>query len=384
MFACQASCILRNLELMGCSISTSAVGHAARSLARLPHLQSLALRGPNVPVRIAAQLTGLTSLIIRDSTDADAEQMLRVAGQNTGLVQLKYNTSVVPSPYMASQQFTLLSNCTSLMHLNMAAFHIDDQALDVLLTHCTSITDLTLGSITLDSSRADRQCSWRKLSLLGPPGDILLYLPYLPLTSVQELWNLYNILSGVLPLPPPDAVPAAQLPSLLHQAATNLATCPAWISAAPSKLTLQGAGQELTADQQVQLFQALAPLGGPHVTEIEVCLEGQLELGSAEVQALASSIGGSLQKLRLYRCTLLSTFWKALAHHFPQLSSLDLPGGIQAGVGDITMYLAMRSSSSPQPMRLDISPEVLHEESQKWLEEVFGAWQLPNVTLEFW
>jgi hypothetical protein len=363
------------LTLTNCSINADAARHAAHSLARLPHLQDLTVTGPGVPVSIATQLTGLTSLIL--SNDADAEQIFMVAGHNTGLAHLKFGMSSARPPVQASHHFALLSNCTSLTHLNIAGLQIDGQAVDILLTHCTNITDLTLGPATLDSSRADRQCSWRKLSLLGPPGDILFQVAYLPLRSVQILEAGLTIVGRLLL---PDAVPASQLPSLLHQAATNLASCPAWARAAPSRLSLQGAGQALTAGQRVELLQALAPLC-THVTEMIIYLWHQLELGCMEVQALANSTGGSLQSLSIHNCTLLGTFWKALTLHLPQLAYLELSGSITANVMDIAMYLSMRSSSSSQPLRLEVSQGVLDAQSKLQLEQHITSWQLQGITL---
>jgi hypothetical protein len=337
-----------------------------------------------VPVSIAAHLTGLTSLIL--GSNADAEQMFRVAGQNTGLVQLEFGWSPDRPLPMASHQRTLLSTCTSLTQLDIAGFHTDHQALDLLLTYCTSIIDLTLGSTTLDSSMADRQCSWQKLSLRGPQAGNLFHLAYLPLRSVQKLVERCGVMSGSLLLPPPGAVPAAQLPSLLHQAATNLGSCPAWIQAPPFRLKLYGGGQELGADQRVQLFEALAPLCGSRVKEMIVELDEQLELGSAEMRALASSIGEGLQILRLDSCTLLGTFWRALAHHFPCLACLDLSSMVLLpdaweSVTDIAMYLSLRSCTWLGPMLLKVGPGVLDEEAQLQLEKHINRWQLPRTAL---
>jgi hypothetical protein len=315
--------------------------------------------------------------------------MFQVVGENTGLAQLEFGRSEYDAPYTAKQQqLTLLSACTNLTQLNISGVLVDGQALDLLLTQCTSIISLTLGRTTIDSSRADKQCSWRMLHLRGPWEAKLLQLAYLPLRSVQELsdhWGNDNILSGRLELPP-VRVPAAQLPSLLRQAATNLATCPAWIRAAPSQLSLEG-GQELSADQRVQLFQALGPLAAPHVKGLTIQLMEQLKLGSAEVQAIANSIGGGLQALTLRRCTLLGTFWEALAHHFPQLSSITLSNNVRAGVNDIAKYLAVCPCSSPQAtgmhLKFHISPWVLGKRSQLQLQEHISRLQLQNITLLF-
>jgi hypothetical protein len=386
MFACQPSCMLTCLQLKDCSIKSYTIGNAAHSVARLPHLRSLALEGSGVPIETAAQLTSLTNLIIYNHNNTtDVEKIFRLAGQNKGLQRLELSGKA--PPLQAGHLLTLFSDCMSLTQLNVSAAEIDGQALDVLLTHSTRVTDLTLGAINLDSSRAHRQCSWRKLSLLDLHDELLMQLAHLPLRTVQDL-NYWGFRSGwgCFNLPGPAAVPAAQLPSLLHEAATNLATCPAWIHAPPSKLSLWGGGQQLTADQRVQLFHALAPLAAPHVTEMRLNLDGQLQLSSAEIQALADSIGSDPPKLSLHNCSLSGTFWKALANHFPQLSSLDLCEGVRASANDIAAYLSMCSSSARQAtgMRLKAHPDILDAESQLRLQEHINHWQLHlhNITCE--
>jgi hypothetical protein len=121
ILASQVSCVLRTLKLINCHINASAAGHAAHSLARLPHLRDLAVAGFGVPISIAAQLTGLTSLSLNY---ADAERMFKVAGQNTGLVELEAGWSPVVLPLPASSLLTLLSNCTSLTQLNIAGLRL--------------------------------------------------------------------------------------------------------------------------------------------------------------------------------------------------------------------------------------------------------------------
>jgi hypothetical protein len=134
----------------------------------------------------------------------------------------------------------------------------------------------------------------------------------------------------------------------------------------------------------MQLFQAVAPLAAPPVTRLTISLEGQLELelGCVEVQALASSIGGSLRTLILGNCTLLSTFWEDLAHHFPELASIVLLLQIETSALDIAGYLSARSSSSSQPMCLRVYNGALDEKSQQLLEEHISHHQLHNITLE--
>jgi hypothetical protein len=115
-----------------------------------------------------------------------------------------------------------------------------------------------------------------------------------------------------------------------------------------------------------------------------VILDGQLELGSTEVQGLASSISGSLETLRLSNCTLLSTFWRALASHLPHLSYLELSGSVESSAMGIAMYLTERSCSLTQPMLLVVRKGVLKDRSRQGLREHTNAWQLhlQGITLE--
>jgi hypothetical protein len=114
--------MLRSLQLINCSIDKDAVEKAAHSLARLPYLKALTLQEAAVPYSIAAELTGLTSLIINPNRDVpfdmeDGEPMLRVAGHNPGLVRLELGGMWCTE---APHQFSLLSTCTNLIKLDIS------------------------------------------------------------------------------------------------------------------------------------------------------------------------------------------------------------------------------------------------------------------------
>jgi hypothetical protein len=117
-----------------------------------------------------------------------------------------------------------------------------------------------------------------------------------------------------------DDVPEAldDVPEALRQAAASLAGCPAWQRAPAPKLALFGdpegfwhgpatsdsddetyhddgevrlPEESFTQEQALALFEALAPLGGPHVKEVELCVDSMcFDLGEAEVDTLGWSV----------------------------------------------------------------------------------------------
>jgi hypothetical protein len=217
------------------------------------------------------------------------EEDFAVAAQNQGLRSLSlmntYFQEKQLQPYLLRQ---VLTSCTGLKQLLLGSVCIDDQGLEELLTHGTSITELTLGSTILTTSKADRPCSWRKLSIYGT----LQEFAYLLFSSVQQLVVRTGGPAPVVEMFLPSDTPPAQLLHLLHQATTNLASCPAWAKAPPHELVLCGTAQDLTSAQRLQLLQALAPVAGGHVNTLR--LTARMQLGQAEVEAIAGSFAGSL------------------------------------------------------------------------------------------
>jgi hypothetical protein len=330
---------LTSLCLRQCSIDSEATQHAVVALAQLPGLRALHLEYPDAPapVGLAEQLTGLTSLTISTDGAVMDEQQVAVAAQNQALRSLSLVNEQLPGQVLQPEVLCqVLTSCTGLTQLTLPDIWIDDQGLEVLLTRGTSITNLTLGETILTTSKADWGCSWRKLKVHGE----LQEFAYLPLKSVQQLHPYL----GNLYLPP--NTPVAQLPDLLHQATTNLASCPAWVKAPPSELTLSGGAQYLTSDQRLQLLQALAPVAGRHVSK--PMLDVNMQLGGAEVEALASSLAESLTILHLNSATLLDSFWRPLAQRFTHLQELRLDSGIKADAMSVATYLVMFSSSAAQ------------------------------------
>jgi hypothetical protein len=376
----QPSPSLTSLQLLHCSINSTAVQHTAAALAQLPGLQALHLEeaGPQAPVKLAERCTGLTSLSIKTEQAVLGEQQVAVAAQNQGLRSLGLMSRQLSAQRLQPDLLQkVLSSCTALTQLTLTCGRVDDQG--VLLTHGTSITDLTLGNTSLTTSKADWPCSWHKLKLRYAT---LQDLAYVPLRSVQELRVTRNGSPWALgQFDLPSRTPAAQLLRLLRQATTNLASCPAWVKAPPSELALVVRVSGLTAAQGLQLLRALAPVAGRHVTKLR--LEAPMQLGQAEVEAIASSFAGSLTSLHLRSATLHDSFWKPLAQHFPNLQELLLEVGIKADVMSVAMYLAMvscRQSASHQRLHADIG--CFYESDATHLQACVAAWGLENIHLD--
>jgi hypothetical protein len=240
---------------------------------------------------------------------------------------------------------------------------INDQGLGAMLTLTPNITSLTIGSIKAEMSFADRPCNWQKL-LLGEQADYayvqpsVLLLARLPLRRVMHLsiWRS-NLSELQLPL---GRIPHAQLHVILRQAATNLASCPAWQAGSKSQVSLQGDPGPappnmvgLNGQQAIQLLESLAPLGGPAVKQVEVSISSAVfQWGCPEVQALARSLGGQVTDLLLGQCSLQSDFWVALDECFPALTSLHLQQSATCYAPDVAIFCSNRPADRPFTLHL--------------------------------
>jgi hypothetical protein len=367
-----------------CPIDSEAVQHAAVALAQLPGLQALHLEDfhSRAPVGLAQHLTGLTSLTIETEQAVLDKQQVAVVTQNKGLRSLSLVTGVSTRLLKPRWLQQMLTSCTGLTQLTIMSGTLNDEGLCELLTHGTSITDLTLGETELTSSKADWACSWRSLTLLGELHEFA-YLPLKSVRKVQVQVEHGGPDSGRKPsltLSLPHHIPAAQLPDLLHQATRNLASCPAWVKTPAPELELGGSAdtQGLTSAQRVQLLQALAPVAGKHVKKLRLCVS--MQLGQAEVEAVAGSFPSSLTHVYVGRATLPDSFWRPLAQHFPNLQELCLGSGLKADPMSVAMYLTMCSCCAPQGMHAVI--ECFNEKDATHLQSCVDAWGLQNIHLD--
>jgi hypothetical protein len=282
--------------------------------------------------------------------------MYAAAARNPGLLSFSVDhTGELFAP--AAQVEQLLKACPSLTHLGFNSARVQQDALDAILTYGTNITSLSAYRMEPDSSIADRQASWRKLVLTDDDYPTALHLADLPLQSVTSLQFSEDEETTLDRLELPITwVSADQLPGLLLRATTNLARCPVWRSKPESCLTLcddssydaehPPSPASFTPEQRVQLFQALAPVGGPHVKVFALSIEGfNVQLGREEVTALAQSLGKGLLALRLGHCTLAAGFWASLDDALPSLQCLTLEEHVICSAADIGIYCAKRPSA---------------------------------------
>jgi hypothetical protein len=395
---------VNSLVLKHCRINPSALERAAAALGRLHRLRSLQVTQSDTLMRLAAQLTGLLSLQVDQSAAATRlaiglkslegnratpsldEQLMLLATRNTQLQKLVITGPPLIYKDLSAGHFKdLLLSCPGLTGLELHHRSIDQDGLDALLTHGTNITHLHLSSSSLTASRAHAPCSWKVLSLATPS---LQLLAYLPLKSLQELTLTvagysWPSIGDTLMLYLHPATPAPQLLSLVSQAASNIAACPACVKQPHQRFTglhLACMRPSLMPQERVQLFEALAPL---RVLQLEqLTIWTPLELGSPEVEALVHSLGGSIESLTLWGCTLQSSFWRPLAQHLRKVQYLTLDRGVATNVSDLGSFLEICSQSRPgNLLNIILGRGVLPATSAADLQAQIVAGQLQDIRL---
>jgi hypothetical protein len=355
---------LSSLTLKAFRLPEGAASPAAAALAQLSGLKELSLIPRDYDdlgaASLAQQMSGLTALWMDGYyTDGFHSAIAKAAAHNPNLQDLQVGHEDGEGP-TAAQLADLLAACPSLTVLNMELADFDDEGLEVLLTHGSNITSLNLSSFfELQSSFAERACRWQTLRLRLADALVLARLPLRTVTQLT-IGSPNSPLELDLPL---ETMPAEQLPLILRQAATNLASCPAWQAGSKSKISLEGdpgpipkPQDTLTVfggQQRIQLFEALAPLGGPAVKQVEVSIRGAtFQWGRPEVQALARSLGGQVTSLELSYCSLQSDFWVALDECFPALTSLHLELRVTCSAPHVALFCGARAAGRPFTLRL--------------------------------
>jgi hypothetical protein len=358
----QACTGLEVLHVSEISISPASVKPSAAILARLPALKDVSLKMSQTcntdPSGLVQQLTSLTSLHLSSHHD-HLSSMFTAAARNPALQAFSVSYWGQESINAAELQH-LLTSCTSLTDLDLDLMEVSQDALEVLLTHGTKITSLKALALITETSFADRQCSWRRLKLVGDECyATVLHWADLPLKGVEVLENGVESL-GTLQLPLSSVEPD-QLATVLRRATTNLAACPAWQAAPDSKIALHEDPAEphvhpifFFPQQRIQLLEALAPLGGPHVRTFQASVQDAVfQWGCPELKALARSMNsGQLSTLELSYCTLTTDFWAALDEVLPSLSSLSLVSGVTCSAADVAVYCSKRKEGQPFTLTL--------------------------------
>jgi hypothetical protein len=204
---------------------------AATLLARLPALKDLTWKDYR-SIEVATQLTGLTKLTLETYIPfvVETQHWLAAATRNPGLQSFRASFGDVDERgdkqhLTADSLEQLLTGCPELTALDFATGCVNQDGLDALLALGTGITHLGLFSITATEDRSDAAVKWEQLEVSPLHAAATAQsLAHLPLKTVQVLKPDFLMSHLLLPL---DKVPFAQVPALLHKAATNLSACPA-------------------------------------------------------------------------------------------------------------------------------------------------------------
>jgi broad specificity phosphatase PhoE len=387
---------LSTLHLEGFSVSPAAVQTTAAVLAQLSALRDLRLESYHTcnPADLVEQLTCLTALdlyVHDEMEDGDAgeysvQSMFTAAAHNPALQIFKVCPGWFSRPTAAEVQH-LLEACPSLSELHLGWMTLAPDAVVVLLTHGTTITTLTAHVFETTASLADKPCSWKCLQLQGDYPTVL-HLANLPLKGLSSLQWATQWATGLATLELPLAtVPAEDLPHLLQRAATNLAACPAWKAQPRGYISLEGDPSDyntaniidFSPQQRIQLVQALAPLGGPHVRTFVGSIRGaEFEWGRAEVEALARSLGSKeVTTLELSHCTLATDFWAALDEFLPSLNTLRFRKDVRCAPLDLAIFCTKRGQ---RHFTLQLGQALYNEVGGGQLGNSLAAQGVPHVT----
>jgi hypothetical protein len=285
------------------------------------------------------------------------ESMFAAAARNPGLQTFTVCARGVTRP-TAAQFKHLLTSCPSLTYLDLNNMRISQDVLEVLLTYGTKITTLKAFNCEPEVSFADRPCSWKSLQMFENAFQhhaSVLHWAHLPLKGLTELdaRGADDHWLGTFQIPF-NSIDLDQLPQKLRAATTNLAACPAWHAPLDSScIRLEGdpagpwaAIHIFSAEQRIQLLEALAPVGGPHVESFAAVMHGAAFVWDRpELLALGRSLNSKrLSSVELDDCTLTAGFWAALEEVVPALSHLTLYSYATCSASDIAGYCKRRQS----------------------------------------
>jgi hypothetical protein len=382
---------LSKLSLDYFRISPTAVRASAAALAQLPALRDLELL-VDCDINLAGsidQLTGLTSLQLLPARSEHVGSILSAAACNPGL-QTFALTDVARGIELTDAEAVrhFLTSCPCLTHLDLPSVELSEGVVDAILTHGTSVVHLAAGALVTTTNYSGQPSNLQSLSLLSGASSPVLQFANLPLGGVTqlELWcGLCNTLAQ-LQLPT-SSVPADQLPGILQRATSNLAACPAWQAKPGQCISLQGdVGEEneythLNAGAQMQLLEALAPLGGPHVRKFQGCVaESSLYWGRPEVEALGRSLNSTeLRVVELSDCTLAADFWAALEDVVPSLEILRLHDGVTCSASDLAVLCSRRQAG--RPFSLILAPDLYEEYNGAALQDSLSAQRVTHVSV---
>jgi hypothetical protein len=174
-----------------------------------------------------------------------------------------------------------------------------------------------------------------------------------------------------IPLGFSDDLSTIEQVEVLHQAATNLASCPAWQKQRTSSILLcAGRSQPLLSMDTLLLLDALTPLSAAHITTLALDLQRIGEMfGEEEVRALCRSFGSSITHLHLMSGAAGHRFWPALAECFPAVKSLYL-GERFNGVTALQLAMWGRAMNGPLTLHIPKPKDTPHNSN---LQDAIGV-----------
>jgi hypothetical protein len=384
---------LSKLSLDWLWISPTAVTASAAALAQLPALRDLTLTMSS-DINLAAlidQLTCLTALKVEPYGYKHVASTFSAAACNPGLQTFTLKDEALCLDVTDAEAVaSFLTSCPCLTHLDLDSMDLSEGVVDAILTHGTSILKLEVGALVTSTNYSDQPSKLQSLSLQSPIHATVLQLANLPLRGVTHLKLSCDTLAQ-LQLPT-SSVPADQLAAVLQRASANLAACPAWQAKPEQCISLQGDVEgrtyihivpyiQLTPETQMQLLQALAPLGGPHVRKFQGCVaESSFTWGRPQVEALGRSLGSAqLSELELSKCTLSTDFWAALDDVMPSLEVLRLLRSVTCSVRDLDIFCSRRQAG--RSFSLILAPELYEEYEGAGLQDSLRAQGVTHVSV---
>jgi hypothetical protein len=386
---------LSTLSLHGFWISPTAVTAAAAALAQLPALRDLSLSSSCDinPAALIDQLTCLTALWLTLDGSGQVDSMFEAAACNSGLQTFTLVDDIgdleVTDDDECEALRNFLTSCPALTDLDLDHMSLSEDVVDAILTHGTSITHLTAGGLVTSTNYSHQPSNLQSLRLYDSSSLQLANLPLRGVTSL-ELWceSMGELCEDIVELHlPTGSVAPDELPALLQRATANLAACPAWQAKPEPCISLQGDGSDveeylyLAPEIRLQLLEALAPLGGPHVTEFQGCMaEHWFNWGRPEVEALGRSLRSTqLSSLELWHCALHIDFWAALGEVWPSLQVLTLGAGVTCSASDLAVFCTRRQAE--QPFKLILAPRLFESHDGAGLQDSLRAQGVLHVSV---
>jgi hypothetical protein len=361
---------LQKLTVSQCKIHPSAVAQTAAAVGELKSLRAFEATA-DMCLDLGTQLTGLTSLVAKipagmDATFPRSQRWSQVASHNHQLTTCKLIEPRGSGGLPTKRLQQLLASCPGLTELDVPGRTIDQAGLDAILADGSNITSLGAEGFLLgkDASRATHPCSWNVLHIHGS-ADSAQQFASLPLHSVQTL-SVAGSQSTLTFNLPPDIMPAADMPHLVYNAASNLAACPAIKQGDYTTILLnfrsmdpsdQFQDVQLGPEETDQLLENFAPLEGYIKHFIFDCKD--LYLSRADIWSL-SRLGPCLTKLSFRAVHSLSPeFWASLPQAMPRLTDIFIGDDVGTYASAISLFCGLRAAAPPagaQPLTITLSP----------------------------